>query len=256
MESYLKYEQPASNAVTPATSAREGATVVALEKIRESTPHIPRYLRETYNWTYLNPRNVRLLDNEVVVSFILWGQHRRLQNIAFRELKAGQRVLQPASVYGDFSRQLAKHVGEDGHLVVSDIAPIQVTTTQRKLRGFSQVTTCQADARHPAGAPYDAVCCYFLLHEMPDDVKHEAVDALLASVSPGGKVVFVDYHKPHWANPLKAVMSVVYDTLEPFAKGLWHREIEQFATDAGDFTWRKKTYFGGLYQKVVAERKP
>ncbi len=41
--------------------------------------------------------------------------------------------------------------------------------------------------------------------------------------------------------------------LEPFAIGLIEREIADFASERDDFHWRKTTFFGGLYQKVVAE---
>jgi len=218
-------------------------------------PKIPAYLRDVYYWAYLNPRNVRLLDHESVVSVILWGQHRRLQGAAFTELRPGQRVLQPASVYGDFSLNLARHLGPEGLLEVTDIAPIQVASSRRKLRGLPQAATRRADARCPGGGPYDAVCCYFLLHELPEDYKRQVVDGLLDSVAPGGKVVFVDYHKPHWVHPLKFITSLVFDTLEPFAKGLWRHQIADFASHAGDFSWRQETYFGGLFQKVVAERR-
>ncbi len=216
---------------------------------------IPAYLRDTYYWAYLDPRNVRLLDREFVVSVILWGQHRRLQRAAFADLSPGQRVLQPASVYGDFAPALARHLGPLGTLEVTDIAPIQVASCRRKLRGIPHASARRGDARHPAGAPYDAVCCYFLLHELPDDYKYQVVDALLASVAPGGKVVFVDYHKPHWAHPLKAITSIVFDTLEPFAKSLWHHPVADYASDRSGFRWRQETYFGGLFQKVVAERR-
>jgi len=74
-------------------------------------------------------------------------------------------------------------------------------------------------------------------------------------VVPGGKVVFVDYHRPHWAHPLKPVMSLVFDTLEPFAKDLWDNEVSHYGGESDEFVWRKETYFGGLYQKVVAEKK-
>ena len=74
-------------------------------------PQVPAYLWETYYWAYLNPRNVRLLDRELVVSVILWGNHRRLRQSAFAELLPGQKVLQPACVYGDFSPALARHLG-------------------------------------------------------------------------------------------------------------------------------------------------
>ncbi len=239
-----------------AADETSSATVCGPTRRVQTAPlEIPDYLREVYYWAYMNPRNVRLLDHELIVSIILWGQHRRLRRAAFAELTAGQRVLQPAAVYGDFSSALARHLGPESNLDVIDITPIQIASCRRKLRGLAQASTRRGDARHPSGDPYDAVCCYFLLHELPEDDKRQVVDGLLASVVPGGKVVFVDYHKPHWAHPLKLITSLVFDNLEPFAKGIWNRQIADFATDRRGFEWRQETYFGGLFQKVVAERR-
>jgi hypothetical protein len=98
------------------------------------------------------------------------------------------------------------------------------------------------------------VCCYFLLHEVPEEYKHLVVDSMLDNITPDGKVVFVDYHKPHWAHPLKAITSLVFDTLEPFAKGLWRNKISDFASAPDEFVWTTQTYFGGLFQKTVARR--
>ncbi len=221
---------------------------------RTRAPEVPAYLRNTYYWAYLNSRNVRLLDRELVVSVILWGQHQRLRREAFAELVPGQRVLQPACVYGDFSPALARYLGPRGCLDVIDVASIQVATCRRKLRNFPQATVRHADAAKPGGNAYDAVCCYFLMHELPNDYKRAVADALLESVVAGGKVIFVDYHKPHWAHPLKGITSVVFDTLEPFAKGLWRNEIADFASNATRYGWHKEIFSGGLFQKVVARR--
>ena len=206
---------------------------------------VPAYLRETYNWAYLNPRNVKLIDREMVVKVILWGQHLRLRREAFAELEPGQKVLQPACVYGDFSPALARLLGPRGELEVIDLAPIQVAACRRKLRNFPRATVRRADVARPGGESYDAVCCYFLMHELPEDYKRAVVDTLLGSVVPGGKVIFVDYHKPHWAHPLKGVVSLIFDTVEPYAKSLWRHEIADFAGNAGRYSWRKQTYFGG-----------
>lgn len=111
-----------------------------------------------------------------------------------------------------------------------------------------------ADAALPGGAPYDIVCCFFLLHELPEDRKRAVVDGLLNRLVPGGRAIFVDYHNPFVLHPLKPITALVFSALEPFAKSLWRNEIMDFATRPNTMSWRKQTFFGGLFQKVVAER--
>ncbi len=217
-------------------------------------PEIPAYLQETYYWAYINPKNVKLLDREIVVRTILWQQHRKLQKLAFAEIQPGQSVLQPASVYGSFVPNLAAHVGPEGSLDVVDVAEVQVRGVRRKLKEMPHVTVHHANIVDFSNRPFDVVCCYFLLHEIPEDYKYKVVDQLLNKVNPGGKVVFVDYHKPRWWHPLKLITSIVFDTLEPFAKSLWRNEIKAFASEADQFHWRQETIFAGLFQKVVATR--
>ena len=219
--------------------------------LRAAGPAIPRYLRETYTWAYLNPRNVKMLDRELVVATILWWQHRKLQRMALAEIDPGSKVLQTACVYGDFSPVLARHIGEEGSLEVVDVAKVQVDSCAEKLRDYPFATVRQLDVLDLGDGEYDAVCCYFLMHEVPDDYKRGLVDVVLNNIGPDGKAVFVDYHKPHWANPLKPVMSLVFDTLEPFAKSLWRQDIRAFASEPEKYCWRKESFFGGLYQKVV-----
>ncbi|NNG03559.1 MAG: class I SAM-dependent methyltransferase [Inquilinus sp.] len=220
-----------------------------------AVPELPAYLQETYAWAYLWPISVRLLDRPWITSAILWGNYRRLKRAAFSEIPPGQRVLQTACVYGDLSYDLGALVGPRGRLDVIDVAPIQVANCRRKLNGVGHAHVRLADAAAPGGGPYDVVCCFFLLHELPDDRKRAVIDSLLSAVVPGGSVVFVDYHKPRSLHPLRGLMSIVFDWLEPFAKTLWRREISSFAPAADRFDWRKETYFGGLYQKVVARRR-
>ena len=220
--------------------------------LRDAAPAIPRYLRETYTWAYLDPRGVRVLDHEWIVKTILWHQHRKLEQTTFAEIDPGSRVLQTACVYGDFSPALARHIGEKGSLEVVDVARIQVDNCAEKLRDYPFASVRHLDVLDLGECQYDVVCCYFLMHEMPDDCKRRLVDVALNSITPDGKVVFVDYHKPHWANPAKLMTSLVFDLLEPFAKGLWRQAIPDFCYQREQFHWRKETFFGGLFQKVVA----
>lgn len=218
-------------------------------------PGLPAYLRDTYAWAYLWPASIRLLDRHPIVTAILWGNYARLQRAALAEIASGDRVLQPACVYGDLSQNLAGTVGPAGLLEVCDVAPQQVENCRRKLGAAGNVRFRLVDAADHAGGGFDAVCCFFLLHELPDDHKRRVTDSLLAAVRPGGRVVFVDYRMPAWWHPLKPVMSLVFDWLEPFAKGLWTSEISAFASAPAAFDWSKQSYFGGMYQKTVAVRR-
>lgn len=240
--------QENSLAVEPARVPRPVVPAPQIE------PEIPSYLQDTYYWAYISPRNVRLLDREIVVRTILWQQHNRLQKLAFSEIEPGQRVMQPASVYGSFGPNLAKHVGPGGHVDIVDVARVQVDSASRKLSPYSWARAHHANCLHFNRGPYDVIVCYFLLHEVPNEVKQQVVDHLLSQVGTGGKVVFVDYAKPKWWHPLKLITSIVFDTLEPFAKGLWRHEIRDFATDPKGFEWRRETIFGSLFQKAVATR--
>lgn len=236
---------PRPIAVPPKQTAPEQETATAL----------PDYLVDTYSWAYLRPRSLRLLDRHLVVNSILWGNYRRLVRDACGEFSPGERVLQAASVYGNLSNRLAETVGEGGFLDVIDVAPLQVAHCRRKLAGRGNARVRVADAAVAGESGYDGVCCFFLLHEVPDLQKRRIVNALLASVRPGGKVVFVDYHRPVRWHPLRPVMAVIFRLLEPYAQGLVSRSIADFAEHPQEFAWRKETRFGGMYQVVVAVRR-
>ncbi len=240
-------EPAAARATTAPLTARAAPAATA-------PPGIPDYLDGNYWWAYLRPASIAIFDRTLVVTAILWGCYGRLKRAALAELQAGNRVLQAACVYGDLSPRFAEALGPEGRLDVIDIAPLQAENCRRKLRAYPNARVRVADAAAPGGGSYDAAVCFFLLHELPDDHKRRVVDGLLGSVTPGGKVVFIDYHGPRRLHPLRVPMSLVFHFLEPFAKMLWRREISSFVTHSKGFAWSKTTYFGGLYQKVVVTR--
>jgi len=235
-------------AALPVTPSHSVAAVV------DRPVAIPDYLARTYAWAYLDPRTVPLLDREIVVNTILWGNYRRLVREVCAQFHPGQHVLQAASVYGSQPAKLAARLGPGGQLEVIDISPLQVERLRRKLASRPNATVRLADAAAPGPGSYDGVCCFFLLHEMPDAYKRRTVGALLARLKPGGRAVFVDYAAPRWFHPLRALMSLVNRCLEPYAASLWRNPISSFAEQAASFRWSERRLFLGLYQVVVAER--
>ena len=216
---------------------------------------VPKYLSDIYRWAYLEPLALAVFDHRPIVSAILWGNYGRLFRAVVEEVRPGDRAMQLAAVYGPFSKDLMAALGPTGSLDLVEVAPIQAAMTREKLRGHGNARVLLCDAVTPPPGPYDLVISFFLLHEVPEDYKVRIVDAALARLKPGGRAVFVDYHRPVRWHPLRPVMVKVFDWLEPFAKALWFREIPSYAgPGAADVVWRKQTYFGGLYQKLVAER--
>ncbi len=227
----------------------------AIPDDRNFDQQVPDYLRDIYTWAYLRPKSVRLLDRSSVVNTILWGNYPRLLRAALAEIRPGQRVYQPACVYGGFSQSIVEFLGSDGHLDVGDVAPVQVENCRRKLGDCKNLRVKLHNAAVKLPEVYDVVCCFFLLHEVPESYKRSIVDTLLDATQLGGKAVFIDYHRPHRAHPLKWIMSFANEMLEPFAKALWVNEISTYSSHPDKFSWSKTTYFGGLYQKVVAVRR-
>jgi hypothetical protein len=216
---------------------------------------VPAYMHEVYGWAYLNPRNVKLLDREIIVSLILWGNSQRLKQALLAEITPEATVLQIAHVYGTLIPEIASKLFHPGQLEVVEVSPLQAGICREKLREFPQAVIRISDAANLSTRPRDVVSCFFLLHEIPGDYKRAVVNTALDHVACGGKAVFVDYHKPGRFHPLRGIMNLIWRKLEPFTIELLETEIETLADDSPGFTWSKETFFGGLYQKVVATRR-
>lgn len=220
---------------------------------------IPEYLQKTYWWAYLHPRAVHIFERQWLVNLILWGNFARLRDLALDEMAEviNGKVLQVACVYGDFTEHLVARLGPEGSLDVIDVAPIQITNLQNKLKGARQVAVLRQDSTDMQfeDASRDAVVVFFLLHEQPADVRRKTIAQALRVTKPGGKVVFVDYHRPVASSPFRYIMVPILTTLEPFAMDMWRGEIAQWLpADMQPARIEKETYFGGLYQKVVITR--
>jgi ubiquinone/menaquinone biosynthesis C-methylase UbiE len=226
---------------------------------------IPQYLENTYWWAYLHPRAVHIFERQWLVNLILWGNFARLRDAALEEMGKviDGRVLQVACVYGDFTEHLVRHLGPHGSIDVIDVAPIQINNLHAKLKlagaDHKRVNALLQDSSdlHFIDGSHDNVVVFFLLHEMPTEVRRKTVAEALRVTKPGGKLIFVDYHKPKAYSPFRYLMVPVLTTLEPFAMDVWNHEISSWLpAGAAIAKLEKKTYFGGLYQKVVITKLP
>jgi ubiquinone/menaquinone biosynthesis C-methylase UbiE len=215
---------------------------------------VPSYLHEAYWWAYVHPNAVRLFERQWLVNLILWGNFARLRDEALDALgkTLPGRTLQVACVYGDFTHRLAQRVAAGGGLDVVDVLPIQLANLRRKLPAGAPVALLHGDAAdlQAPDASYDRVVLFFLLHEMPENVRRRTLKEAMRVVKPGGEVVIVDYHAPARWHPLRPVMRWILRNFEPFALDLWKHEVAHWLPQPLP-SIRKETYYGGLYQKLV-----
>jgi ubiquinone/menaquinone biosynthesis C-methylase UbiE len=199
---------------------------------------------------------VRVFERQWLVNLILWGNFGRLRDAALDALGRALpgRTLQVACVYGDLTSRLAARLPRRARLDVVDVLPIQLENLARKLPQRSAVTLLHANsaALPMTSATYDRALLFFLLHEQPEHVRRATLAEALRVVRPGGRIVIVDYHRPHRLNPLCWPMNVVLRTLEPFALDLWRHEVaEWLPPERKDVALTQQTAFGGLYQIVT-----
>lgn len=221
---------------------------------------VPHYLKTHYWWAYIHPRAVKLFERQWLTNLILWGNYGRLRDAALGELgeRLSGRTLQVACVYGDLTCRLSERVAAGGGtLDVVDVLPVQLDNLRRKLPADAPVGLHRMDSIRLAlpDARYDRALVFFLLHEQPSHDRERTLSEVLRVVRPGGSIVIVDYALPRWWHPLRYLWRPLLATLEPFALDLWRHEIADWLPGARVIRHlRKQSFFGGLYQAVVATR--
>lgn len=223
----------------------------------EIKPEIPAYSEFLYGNIYNNLDKSAALDTKRSAAWRSFFQYSKLVSATLREVKMNQRVLQIGLTFGNEIDELAGRIGAYGQFDIIDINSLQVERNKEKY-GFMFPALniyCRDAASFATTNPYDAVVCFLLLQELPVVTKGKVINAALNAVKEGGSVIFVDYHNPLKWHPLRYLVRMYNRLHHPFAEKLWDRDIDTFAKNKTDFIWRKSTYFGRMFQKVVATRK-
>lgn len=222
------------------------------------SPPLPAYMTKVYDWAYVDPVWVRWLDHNLIVKTLLFFNDRRLMRRYLDRVQPGMRVWQVAHVYGNLVQHVAERTGSLGCFHLTDVTPIQVVHGRKKLDGIPWAKVIHQDAAlytADPGQPYDLICNFMLLHEVPDNWKRSIVDNMLAHMPTHGEVLFVEYHRPSIWQPIRWVLKVVNYLLEPFAQAVWDHDISHFASHPERYEWEKETLFGGVYQVVSVKNK-
>ena len=221
-----------------------------------ATVPIPAYLENAYWWAYIRPYAISFFDHPRIANLILLGNMDQLRDQALDALgrQIHGRTLQIAAVYGEFSARLANRIAEGASLDIVDVVPAQLENIRRKMPHNAPVQYIQNNATNltMGDATYDQAVMFFLLHEMPEEVRKRSLSEALRVLKPGGKLVIVEFHKPFSWNPLRYLYPILFRALEPYALDIWRNKIVAWLPK--DFIPARlltETLFGGMYQILV-----
>lgn len=220
---------------------------------------VPDYLRAHYWWAYIHPQAVRFFERQWMVNLILWGNYNQLRSSVLEQFSQPLtgRTLQVACAYGDITPRIVDRMESSARLEVVDILPVQLGNLAAKIGPHPQVGLhCMNSAALTfADASFDQVLLFFLLHEQPVDVRRKTLSEALRVLTPGGRLIVLDYSKPRWFNPLRYLWKPILKKLEPFAGDLFDQGLtEWLPQEAGLTTELSQSTFGGLFQLVVLRR--
>lgn len=224
-----------------------------------SKVELPAYIELIYDDIYKNMDTCLNQDSSLLCSVKTFFQYRGLVDALTRELKKNQKVLQLGAVFGNQIDEVAMALSANGQYDIVDINPLQVSRiTDKYWKVYPCIKVhCQNAAELKLKDKYDAVICFMLLSEVPSATKTKIINNALKMVKPGGKVIFIDWHRPLFTHPLRYLVRMHNRLYHPFVEKLWDRDIDTYALSElrSQFIWRKNTYFGRMFQKTVAVRK-
>lgn len=216
---------------------------------------IPEYLARNYWWAYVWDFGIWFWDHQPIVNMILFGQYRNLINATLERFKAfmPKKTLQISGVYGSITPELAE-VLHEGEFQLVDITPGQLHSAKRKLKEtpnakrFAQnLARMNAEKLAYADNSFDAVLIFFLLHELPPEVRRQVLTEALRVVEPGGRLVLTEYgertktHFFHWFPIARWILGF----FEPFVPEFIGEDFGKVLSECAEKIGKKVSYQGG-----------
>lgn len=212
---------------------------------------------------YSNMRLIRLVDFQPIIAAILLFQYDRLVTIIANGLQRmnlrGRKVLITSCAFGNVMPRVAQaSFGAGAEKVqVVDIIENELLHAQRKLSqmpGAFEYLRQDATRTTLPDASVDANVVFFLLHELPHELKGEVLKEACRVLAPGGKLYLAEFHRPH-LSVLRALSWTYFKVFEPLGLALWstHDPLAQLQ-GMGFACERRKVFFGNF--QVITATKP
>jgi ubiquinone/menaquinone biosynthesis C-methylase UbiE len=213
---------------------------------------------------YSNMRLIKLVDFQPIISAILLFQYHRLVSRIVAGLRAtnlkGKKVLITSCAFGNvIPRTVEAAIGSGAkRVVVADIIKNELTHAKSKLdaqygRKIEYVEQDATSMKLDEGFA-DANILFFLLHELPHDLKIKALAEAGRMLAKGGKLYLGEFHKP---TPLvlKCLSWSYFKVFEPLGLALWDsHDPVAILDEMGGWKTERHTFFFDNFQIITATK--
>jgi ubiquinone/menaquinone biosynthesis C-methylase UbiE len=212
---------------------------------------------------YSNMRLIKLVDYQPIISAILLFQYHRLVSRIVAGLEATdlrrRKVLVTSCAFGNVIPRVVQASVDAGaeRVLIADIIPNELIHARSKLglhAGKVDYIEDNATAMKQQDGLVDANVMFFLLHELPHELKSQALREAGRMLAPGGKLYLAEFHRPElWV--LRALSWTYFKVFEPLGLALWDSHDPLACLDAmGGWTAERTTFFFGNFQVITATK--
>jgi ubiquinone/menaquinone biosynthesis C-methylase UbiE len=212
---------------------------------------------------YSNMRLIKLVDFQPIISAILLFQYHHLVSKIVSELKqmdlGKKKVLITSCAFGNVIPRVVKAAVEAGaeRVLIADIIQNELVHAKSKLGEYAgkvEYVEDNATSMKQEDGGVAANVIFFLLHELPHNLKGQALDEAGRMLAPGGKLFLAEFHRPQlWV--LRALSWTYFKVFEPLGLALWDtHDPLNYLESAGAWKCERTTYFFGNFQIVTATK--
>ncbi|MES2296584.1 MAG: class I SAM-dependent methyltransferase [Pseudomonadota bacterium] len=212
---------------------------------------------------YSNLRLIKLVDFQPMIAAILLFQYDRLVSLIAAGLRASdlneQDVMITSCAFGNVIPRVVDASIEAGvrKVLIVDIIRNELINAGSKLgaqRDHVEFIEANAVATQLADASVSANVIFFLLHELPHELKRVALQEAVRVLRPGGKLYLAEFHRPSLP-VLRALSWTYFKVFEPLGLALWstHDPLAQLES-MGNLHCERRTVFFSNFQVIVATK--
>ena len=230
--------------------------------LRGLSPGAPSEKSHVYP-IYSNMRLIKLVDFQPIISAILLFQYHHLVSKIVSELEQldlrSRKVLITSCAFGNVIPRVVKAAVESGaeRVLIADIIHNELVHAKSKLGAYAgrvEYIEDNATSMKQAEGGVAANVMFFLLHELPHDLKGQALNEAGRMLAPGGKLFLAEFHRPQlWV--LRALSWTYFKVFEPLGLALWDtHDPLNYLESTGGWTCERTTYFFGNFQIITATK--